>query len=88
MSGKIANSDAEQLWEESRAIREWSTRRLTEYEEDIEKLRQELSNLSSRFTSLETENTDLKKQLESSRVRINELVELVGITRKGKGDGT
>lgn len=85
MSGKIANSDAEQLWEESRAIREWSTNRINEYEADIDKLRKELSNLSSRFTALELENRELHNELEAARSRTNELVELVATIRERGG---
>lgn len=63
LSGKIANSDAEQLWEESRAIREWSNNRLTIQDQEIKSLRKALSDLNNRFASLEAENKILRARI-------------------------
>lgn len=61
MSGKIATSEAKQLWEESRAIREWSTT-------EIKSLRDSLSASLSRISELEKQLNEAHehiKQLES-----------------------
>lgn len=63
LSGKIANSDAEQLWEESRAIRQWSGERLNEQDKEIITLRNTLIELQKRCAALEAENTIIKKLL-------------------------
>lgn len=57
LSGKIKNSDASELWEESRSIREWSTARNKELSDHIEKL-------ETRVDELEEENRKLKAQLQ------------------------
>ena len=56
LSGKIKNSDASELWEESRSIREWSTARNKELTEQIERL-------ETRVDELEEENRQLKAQI-------------------------
>lgn len=63
LSGKIANSDAEQLWEESKAIREWSGARLNAQDDEIVRLRENLIELTKRCTILETENRLIRQQL-------------------------
>lgn len=67
LSGKIANSDAEQLWEESRAIREWSQSRLQTQEDEIVELRKTVGDLSRRIGDLESEKLELLDQLQRSR---------------------
>jgi hypothetical protein len=42
LSGKINNSDAEQLWAESKAIRDWSNDRLNAQDMEIRSLRKAL----------------------------------------------
>lgn len=82
MSGKIGNSDAEQLWQESRAIRDWSTERIDAYVKEIHDLREELADLTSRYAALENEKRSISEDLDHARDRIQELIELV--SRKGK----
>lgn len=82
MSGKIGNSDAEQLWQESRAIRDWSTERIDAYVKEIHDLREELADLTSRYAALESEKRSIAEDLATARERIQELIELV--SRKGK----
>lgn len=55
-SGKIETSDAKELWAESRAIREWSSRRVTELEDRN-------SALERRIAHLEDENAELHRRL-------------------------
>lgn len=83
LSGKIANSDAEQLWAESRSIREWATSRINMYEQRIMKMQKEIDELSARCEVMEGENTDLHTQLNEARTRISELIELASKSRKG-----
>jgi TolA-binding protein len=78
LSGKIANSDAEQLWEESRAIRDWSRERLDVCESEIRDLRSALSKMSNRFAVMESENTMLREELNHSKDRIRILEERHG----------
>jgi hypothetical protein len=56
LSGKIKNSEASELWEESRSIREWSTARVKELNEHIREL-------EARVDELEAENRQLKAQV-------------------------
>lgn len=65
-SGKIASSDATDLWAESRSIREWS--------------QNQLDQLTARVRVVENENTalreqvaNLSKQLEHANKRVAEL---------------
>jgi septal ring factor EnvC (AmiA/AmiB activator) len=55
MSGKINTSEAQQLWEESRAIRDWSS-------QEIQSLRAALSEAMSRISHLEEQNRELTEQ--------------------------
>jgi regulator of replication initiation timing len=61
LSGKIKNSDAEQLWEESRSIREWSTNRNKELVEQIELLKLRLDELEQSNRALVAENEHLRQ---------------------------
>lgn len=67
LSGKISNSDAQQLWEESRAIRQWSTDRLEAQDEEISELRKTVSSLTSRVSLLESEKLELQDELNRAR---------------------
>jgi uncharacterized protein HemX len=55
-SGRIETSDARDLWAESRAIRDWSTKRM-------EELNQLVSRLETRIVTLESENRDLNQHI-------------------------
>lgn len=56
LSGKIKNSEASELWAESKSIRDWSTARVKELNEQIEKL-------ELRVDELEAENRSLKAEI-------------------------
>lgn len=64
MSGKIGTSDAEQLWEESRSIREWSTKRIEACDAEILDLRQSLRDARRRIADLEDQNDQLRREVE------------------------
>lgn len=83
MSGKIGTSDADQLWAESKAIRDWSTNRLEAQENEIRDLRSALSDLTSRCSRLENENASLKDELGKAYTRIAELENRLGIKEAG-----
>lgn len=63
MSGKIATTEAAQLWDESRAIREWSAARIDKCDEQIANLTEQLRMARARITELERENRRLEKLL-------------------------
>jgi flagellar motility protein MotE (MotC chaperone) len=63
MSGKIATTEAHDLWEESRAIREWSAARIDKCDEEIQALREQLREAKNRITHLESEKRRLEKLL-------------------------
>lgn len=63
MSGKIATTEATDLWAESRAIREWSADRLDACDKEISELRVALSAALSRVTVLEDENAKLLSRI-------------------------
>lgn len=60
-SGSIEHSDATDLWEESRQIRDWSER--------------QIESLRGRLAGLEKENEELKVSLRRAQRRIDELEE-------------
>jgi hypothetical protein len=63
MSGKIATTEAAQLWEESRSIREWSAARIDKCDEEIGRLTDQLRIARARITEVEKENRRLEKLL-------------------------
>jgi Co/Zn/Cd efflux system component len=63
MSGKIATSEAAQLWDESRAIREWSAARIDKCDEEIARLTEQLKMARARLTEVEKENRRLERML-------------------------
>ena len=62
-SGKVKNSDASQLWEESRSIREWSAAQIKRLEDEIQELRTENRTLYNLLELEREENRTLKAQL-------------------------
>lgn len=73
MSGKIGTSDAEQLWAESKAIRDWSANQLASQTQEIQELRAELGRLANRCSILEEENVKLRDQLDNANEHISRL---------------
>lgn len=67
LSGRIKNSDAHELWEESRSIREWSALRMTELNAHIFKLEQRVEELETTNRALTEENLHLAGLLEIER---------------------
>lgn len=55
-SGKIETTEARELWEESRSIRDWSQQRIEVLHETVERLER-------RLRELEDENSDLRRRL-------------------------
>lgn len=72
-SGKIATSEAEQLWEESRSIREWATKRIAELNGVVERLEKKVEELESHNESLSLENGRLTSLLDEYGKTIAEL---------------
>lgn len=71
LSGRIKDSEASSLWEESRSIREWSTERVRELTKHIDEL-------ETRMVSLETKNGELlaeNKQLILDKAHLEHLLE-------------
>jgi predicted RNase H-like nuclease (RuvC/YqgF family) len=63
MSGKIATTEAHDLWEESRAIREWSSARIDKCDEEIARLQSELREAKIRISELEKDKRNLERML-------------------------
>lgn len=61
MSGKIGTTEAATLWEESRAIREWSAARIDKCDEEILRLKTELEKAKARIAELEKEKRRLER---------------------------
>lgn len=76
-SGKIASSEAEQLWEESRAIRDWATKRITELNGVVERLEKKVAALEEHNEALSLENGRLNTLLDEQGKTIAELREQV-----------
>ena len=62
LSGRIVHSDAAQLWEEARVMREEYRERALECEQEIKKLRNEIETCTARNTILRRENRDLRSR--------------------------
>lgn len=61
LSGRIKDSEATELWAESRSIRDWSTTRMKELSDEIRELEQRLSELEAKNSELTEENRRLKR---------------------------
>lgn len=84
-SGKIANSEAGDLWKESAAIRadlfkrnEYLTQKLEETGEQLRDLARQLDDLDDRIGELRAENTRLKAENTRLKKRVTELEALNG----------
>lgn len=70
-SGKIATSEASELWAESKAIRDWAQNRAEQLVEQIQKC-------EARIEELERNNDTLHRENEKLRKRITELEAING----------
>lgn len=50
LSGRIGSSDAHDLWEESKSIRDWSSQRIDALVRENEELRAELARIDNRLS--------------------------------------
>lgn len=73
LSGRIKNSDATELWAESRSIREWSSGRIKELTEHIERLEIRLDELEITNRAMAAENAHLKLLLEKEQATVARL---------------
>lgn len=73
LSGKVGTSDAAQLWEESRAIRDWATKRIEELNTLVERLERKVSDLEGGNNALARENGHLTTMLEEHERTIGSL---------------
>jgi hypothetical protein len=64
MSGRIKDSDATELWTESRSIREWSAARVKELSDHIAILEARLNEIEEKNYALVEENRRLHSELE------------------------
>lgn len=60
LSGRIKDSEATELWAESRSIRDWSTSRMKELSDEIKELETRLNELEEKNRELAEENRILK----------------------------
>lgn len=80
-SGKIGSSDATELWKESGAIREWSSSRMGELREDVQRLESRVGLVEGQNAALAQENANLILQIRELGVTITELrAEIVVLT--------
>lgn len=63
-SGKIKTSDASDLWEESRSIRNWSQGRINELTELVDKLEKRIKTVEETNDTLVLENAHLLQQVD------------------------
>ena len=72
-SGKIETSDAKELWQESRSIRDWSTQRIGTLNENVERLEERVGALEGSNELLAVENEKLIKEISELNQTIGEL---------------
>lgn len=73
LSGSIATSTAEDLWEESRSIRQDYQQRIRDLNALVTRCQERIDELDARNTALSRENGHLKDRLEEHEVTIAEL---------------
>lgn len=80
-SGKVGTSDAAQLWEESRAIREWSTGRIAVLDSTVARLEGRIEGVELKNSELVRENDRLVNEVRHLTETIVELRgEIVNLT--------
>jgi uncharacterized coiled-coil DUF342 family protein len=72
MSGQIKDSEATELWAESRSIREWSTSRVKELDDHVNELELRLTELEIKNGELASENRRLVREAVEAQVTIQE----------------
>jgi chromosome segregation ATPase len=72
-SGKIATSDATDLWAESKAIREWSQERMAQMSQDLDRERQRVTQLEARIKGLEEREDGLNQVISDQKAEIENL---------------
>lgn len=83
LSGKIKNSDAEELWAESRSIREWSTSRVKDLNEHVEELERRLATIEQANSELAKENRAQSRTIYDCRNEIHGLQTAnIGLTKE------
>lgn len=75
LSGRIRDSDATELWAESRSIREWSAERVKELADHSEQVEARLGEMESANSTLLTENRKLIREVFGLHETIRELRE-------------
>lgn len=75
LSGRIKDSDATELWSESRAIREWSTERVKELNEVIARLETRMTEVEKMNSELAEENRKLSREVYDLRNQVHDLEE-------------
>lgn len=89
LSGKIKNSDAEELWAESRSIREWSTSRVKELNEHVEQLEQRLAAIELANSELAKENRAQSRTIYDLRNEIHGLqTQIISLTKELEDERT
>lgn len=73
LSGKIKNSDAQELWAESRSIREWSTSRVKDLNDHVDELEKRLAVIELANSKLAEENRDMSRTIYDCRNEIHQL---------------
>lgn len=73
LSGRIKDSDATELWAESRSIREWSAGRIKELTDQISRLELRLDEIEGMNRALAAENAHLKLLLEKEQETVARL---------------
>lgn len=73
LSGRIKNSDATELWEESRSMREWSASRMKELGDHCDRLEHRVEELETANRALTEENLHYAGLLEIERAMVARL---------------
>lgn len=78
LSGRIKNSDASELWEESRAMRDWSAARMKELGDHCDRLEHRVEELETANRALTEENLHYAGLLEIERAMVAHLKQAQG----------
>lgn len=73
LSGKVASSEATELWAESKSIRDWSSARITELNGVVSRLEMRVARCEGQNDKLVRENENLVQCVKTLRAKIVEL---------------